>query len=134
MGDPANKQETKTEKPMTSVPVVPRKDPNNKSPLDGKKITPTAPSKPQGLWFKKLVNKVGPAGHKLFFTLHFLVPLLILVLVLLHITELHKTGRRDSLASLDYSNSTSFSLFIAKDIINLLVLFGLVIVSLVAPH
>ncbi len=69
MGDPANKQETKTEKPMTSVPVVPRKDPNNKSPLDGKKITPTAPSKPQGLWFKKLVNKVGPAGHKLFFTL-----------------------------------------------------------------
>ncbi|MCP4061982.1 MAG: hypothetical protein GY740_01630 [Gammaproteobacteria bacterium] len=71
---------------------------------------------------------------KLFFTLHFLVPLLILVLVLLHITELHKTGRRDSLASLDYSNSTSFSLFIVKDIINLLVLFGLVVVSLVAPH
>jgi len=54
--------------------------------------------------------------------LHFLVPFIILVLMLLHLVFLHATGRTSTLLCLgDYDKVKFFPYYVAKDSLNLLV-------------
>lgn len=73
------------------------------------------------IWAGFSVNN-GTLG--LFFILHFLVPFIILVLVVIHLVFLHTTGRTSSLLCLgDYDKIKFFPYFVTKDGLNLL-LFG----------
>ena len=57
---------------------------------------------------------------KLFFTLHFVIPLAMLVVILLHLLELHKRGRTSKLGAHHQNRRVSFSMFIAKDLTDLI--------------
>lgn len=58
----------------------------------------------------------------MFFMLHFLVPFIILVLVVLHLVFLHATGRTSTLLCLgDYDKVKFFPYYAAKDSMNFLV-------------
>lgn len=71
------------------------------------------------IWAGFSVNN-GTLG--LFFILHFLVPFIILILVLLHLTFLHATGRTSTLLCLgDYDKIKFFPYYAVKDGINILV-------------
>lgn len=71
------------------------------------------------IWAGFSVNN-GTLG--LFFMLHFLVPFIILMLVLLHLTFLHVTGSTSTLLCLgDYDKIKFFPYYAVKDGINILV-------------
>ena len=70
---------------------------------------------------------------KLFFTLHFVIPLAILVVILLHLLELHKRGRTSKLGGHHQNRRVSFSIFIVKDFTDLIAVSLLFIWSLVVP-
>jgi len=70
------------------------------------------------IWAGFSVNN-GTLG--LFFILHFLVPFIILILILIHLVFLHESGRTSSLLCLgDYDKVKFFPFYAAKDSLNLL--------------
>jgi len=83
------------------------------------------------IWAGFSVNN-GTLG--LFFMLHFLIPFIILVLVLVHLVFLHTTGRTSTLLCLgDYDKIKFFPYYAAKDIITLLLWGGFFIFALTFP-
>lgn len=71
---------------------------------------------------------------KLFFTLHFLLPLLLTGGVLLHVLQLHKTGRSTLKRNLQYHSSLPFIPFGVKDYLNLAPLCLLLLFTLLNPY
>jgi len=66
--------------------------------------------------------------------LHFLVPFIILVLILLHLVFLHDRGRTSSLLCLgDYDKVKFFPFYAAKDRLNLLLWAGFFFLALSYP-
>jgi ubiquinol-cytochrome c reductase cytochrome b subunit len=71
---------------------------------------------------------------KLFFTLHFLLPLVLFVVVILHLLQLHKTGRTSQTIICHRDDHLPFYLFGVKDIFNLFVIFVMIYLSLIFPY
>jgi len=72
---------------------------------------------------------------KLFFSLHFLVPLIILVIIIIHIIFLHYKGSSNSLGSISILIKEEFvPVFIWKDIINFTIFIFLVFIRLIKPY
>jgi len=83
------------------------------------------------IWAGFSVNN-GTLG--LFFMLHFLVPFVILVLILLHLVFLHDSGSTSSLLCLgDYDKVKFFPFYAAKDRLNLLLWAGFFFLALSYP-
>jgi len=83
------------------------------------------------IWAGFSVNN-GTLG--LFFILHFLVPFVILVLILIHLVFLHDRGRTSSLLCLgDYDKVKFFPFYAAKDRLNLLLWAGFFFLALSYP-
>jgi len=83
------------------------------------------------IWAGFSVNN-GTLG--LFFILHFLVPFIILIIVVLHLVFLHQRGRTSSLLCIgDYDKVKFFPFYIAKDGINILLWVGFFFLALSYP-
>jgi len=83
------------------------------------------------IWAGFSVNN-GTLG--LFFMLHFLVPFLILVLILVHLVFLHTTGRTSRILCLgDYDKIKFFPYYFAKDGLNLLIWTAFFVFALLFP-
>lgn len=69
---------------------------------------------------KWILGSNVPAGRvlKFFFCLHFLVPIIIFVLVVIHIVLLHKFGRKNIISK---PNSIRFFYYILKDVLNIII-------------
>lgn len=78
-------------------------------------------------------TRVNSQTIKLFFSLHYLCSILLLVLVLTHFTLLHKKGASSKLSIVNYNTSLSFSLFIVKDIINLIAILFILLTCTLVP-
>lgn len=68
------------------------------------------------------------------FTLHFLLPLIIVCVVVLHVLELHKRGSSSKLGGVFYDRVRGFYIFGVKDVINLVALFLFCLYSLLMPY
>jgi len=83
------------------------------------------------IWAGFSVNN-GTLG--LFFILHFLVPFIILIIVVLHLVFLHQRGRTSSLLCIgDYDKVKFFPFYMAKDGINILLWVGFFFLALSYP-
>ena len=67
---------------------------------------------------------MGNATLKRFFMLHFLVPFIILVLVVVHVVYLHETGSNNPLGVRSDSDKIPFhNYFVLKDLYGIMLLF-----------
>lgn len=83
------------------------------------------------IWAGFSVNN-GTLG--LFFMLHFLVPFVILIVVIIHLVFLHTTGRTSTLLCLgDYDKIKFFPYYATKDGLNLLIWLGFLAFALSFP-
>jgi ubiquinol-cytochrome c reductase cytochrome b subunit len=77
---------------------------------------------------------VGNATTKFFFVIHFLSPFLIVVVAFIHLYFLHRTGSTSSIPLLEGRTKIYFSpRYGVKDSLNLIVLLGLLIGSMLYP-
>ena len=76
---------------------------------------------------------VGGATLKLFFVIHFLVPYILLLLILIHLIFLHKTGSSNSLIIHGWGVVPFFPYYWIKDLINLIVYIIFLILLLLNP-
>lgn len=79
---------------------------------------------------------VGQPTLNRFFTLHFLIPLIILAITILHLYFLHQRGRTNPLGDLNHLAKVDFNpYFTVKDIVGFLLAFlGLAILALYIPN
>ena len=79
--------------------------------------------------------RVGRSTLKFLFVLHFLLPWLLFVLLLVHLVMLHKTGRTSSLyCHGDYDKINFYPYYWIKDGYNILVFMGFIAFMLVFPY
>jgi len=81
----------------------------------------------QWMWGGYIVNDLT---LKFFFSLHFLLPFVLLVLVLLHLLSLHFYGSRTPTNQKSFSFKLSFSfLFASKDFLNLFMMLFIIFIT-----
>lgn len=71
---------------------------------------------------------------KIFFTLHFLLPFLLFLIIIIHLLQLHTTGRNTKKRNTQYFSSIPFVPFGIKDRINLVPPFLLILFTLTHPY
>jgi ubiquinol-cytochrome c reductase cytochrome b subunit len=78
---------------------------------------------------------VGNATLGLFYSLHFILPLVIVVFAIFHIIVLHETGSSSKLSLHTNENKIKFnSSFVIKDLLNLGVLFFFIFFVTLSPY
>jgi len=70
---------------------------------------------------------------KLFFTLHYITPFIILVIIIVHIILLHSKGRSDRLSNSNINKITFDKYLIVKDIYSLVIIMFIIIIILLYP-
>lgn len=77
---------------------------------------------------------ISSSALKLFFSLHFLLPFIMFLLILLHLLSLHTKGSTNPLGIFSIRHLIPFKYFLVKDALNVVIFLPLLMISLLLPH